>query len=87
MVEVGGFAANKILNWNFKGKKNNLIKSKYFENPKNVYGFGHLEFYKKVVSNIRFNSKAIMAQDATNSLKVLDALYKSAKLNKEIRII
>ncbi len=87
MVEVGGFAANKILHWNFKGKKNNLIKSKYFENPKNVYGFGHLEFYKKVVSNIRFNSKAIMAQDATNSLKVLDALYKSAKLNKEIRII
>ena len=49
MVEIGGFAANKILHWSFKGKNNDLIKSKFFQNPKNVYGFGHLEFYKKVI--------------------------------------
>ncbi len=86
MVEIGGFAANKILHWSFKGKNNDLIKSKFFQNPKNVYGFGHLEFYKKVISNLKFNTKAIMAIDAMNSLKTLDALYKSARLNKEVKV-
>lgn len=86
MVEIGGFAANKILHWNFKGKNNDIIKNKFFQNPKNVYGFGHLEFYKKVISNLKFNTKAIMAVDAMNSLKILDALYKSARLNKEVKV-
>ena len=86
MVEIGGFAANKILHWNFQGKNNDIVKSKFFQNPKNVYGFGHLEFYKKVISNIKFNTKAIMAKDAVKSLAILDALYKSAKLNKEIYV-
>lgn len=86
-VEIGGFAANKIDTWLFKDKKDNIQNKKYFENPKNVYGFGHKKFYKEVVKSLRKEKNyAITGEESLKSLKILHALYESALKKRTISL-
>ena len=86
-IEIGGFAANKIVNWIFKNKKNNIKINKYFENPKNVYGFGHLKFYEEVVKQLLGKkNNAVTAEDSIHSLEILHALYESSLTNKTVKV-
>ena len=84
---IGGFAANKIDFCDFKNKKDNVIKKVYFENPKNVYGFGHKKIYFEIVKNLR-NQKnnAIQAEESIESLKILHSLYSSIENKKNITL-
>lgn len=84
-IEIGGFAANKIKTWIFKDKKNIIQNKKYFENPKNVYGFGHRKFYQEVIKNLEGKKNdAITGEESLKSLKILHAFYESALKKKSI---
>ena len=82
---IGGFAANKIEYCEFKNKKDNIIKKKYYENPKNVYGFGHRKIYFEIIKNLKNKkNKAIQASESLESLKILHSFYSSIKSKKKI---
>jgi len=84
IVEVGGFAANKIVRWENNEK---IDIEKYSQNPDNIYGFGHIEFYKDVVESIKQNKKGVCEmEEGIKSIKVMNAIYESIATNKEIFI-
>ena len=60
-VEIGGFAVNKIKHWNFTEEfKEDQHIEQFSENPPNVYGFGHKEYYDDVVKSLQTNTKALI---------------------------
>ena len=82
IVEVGGFAANKIVKWEVDEK---IDIDKFSQNPENIYGFGHIEFYKDVIDSIKNNKKAICEmEEGIKSIKVMNAMYESIATNKEV---
>jgi len=88
-VIVGGFAVNKIEVWNFvkMSKNDNDVMNKYNLNPDNVYGFGHHLMYEDIVNKLlNKKSNALEGDQVLDSVKVIEAMYKSIKLKKEIFI-
>lgn len=86
-VEVGGFAMNEMKIWNFAEilPEDNDILAKYKENPPNVYGFGHLEFLRDVITSIRNNSKGFIdGLEGRKSLELINAIYESAETGKDV---
>ncbi len=82
MVEIGGFAANKIVKWEIDER---IDLDKFSQNPENVYGFGHIEFYKDVVESIKTNKKGICEmEEGIKSIKLMNAMYESIEKNEEI---
>ena len=86
-VIVGGFSADKIVEWNFINKKYNMETKKYLnlENPKNIDAYGHYKFYEYVDNYMRKKSRYnfLNASEALKSLKIVTALTKSS-LNKKL---
>jgi len=83
-AKIGGFALNEI-SYYYSKKKINI--NQYKTNPKNVYGFGHIEFYKHVYYCIK--KKINSDFDAKNSSKtvgLINAIYKSIETNREIKL-
>jgi UDP-N-acetyl-2-amino-2-deoxyglucuronate dehydrogenase len=81
-AKIGGFALNKIEYYNLQKE---IKFSNYQTNPKNVYGFGHLKFYQHVIESIKNNkSSEFEAKEAINTVKLINAIYKSIETNKEI---
>ncbi len=88
-VEIGGFAVNSIKTWDFKKEKkiDATIKITSNENPPNVYGFGHKKFYENIYRSIlNPKIKSIDGKEGLKSVILLDAINKSIKLNKEIKL-
>lgn len=81
-AKIGGFALNEI-SYYYSGKSFN--EKKYTTKPKNVYGFGHIEFYKHFLSSIKKNKKSeFECDDAYKTVKLINAIYRSIEKNKEI---
>jgi len=86
-VEIGGFAVNKMLHWNFTHKKNEdeNVMEKYSVNPPNVYGFGHQAYYEHVVDSILNNKKHLVdGLEGRKSLELISAIYESIETGKEV---
>ncbi len=86
-VEIGGFAVNKILHWNFTHTipSDSEVLERYSTNPPNVYGFGHREYYLHVVDSIMHNKKALVdGLEGRKSLELIVALYESVETGKEV---
>ena len=86
-VVIGGFAVNEILTWNFKDaiKEDKDIINNFSVNPPNVYGYGHKAYYDCVVSYLnRQSMNYVDGVEGRKSLKVINALYKSIEMNKEV---
>jgi len=87
-VVIGGFSANKILEWQFTNKiRSDKFIHKFSENPKDVYGFGHVKFYEYV--NLFFKKKKkgynfLNAKEGTKSLRIVTALVKSNETGKVV---
>tara|TARA_A100001015_G_scaffold236692_1_gene269026 strand:+ start:10475 stop:11530 length:1056 start_codon:yes stop_codon:yes gene_type:complete len=85
-VVVGGYAVSKIDTWQFsKTQKKDKDVLKYSSNYKNVYGFGHIEFYKNVynyLDNKRNNATTL--KDGIKSIKIIDKIYASAEISNEV---
>ena len=81
-AKIGGFALNKFEYYNLS-KKINL--NNYQTNPKNVYGFGHLKFYKHVLKILKNGATSeFEAVHAIKTVKLINAIYKSIETNKEV---
>jgi len=86
-VEIGGFAVNKMLHWNFSERlsADDEVLRKYSVNPPNVYGFGHQAYYEHVVDSI-LNNKAQLVDglEGRRSLELIMAIYESIETGKEV---
>ena len=86
-VEIGGFAVNKMLHWNFNEKLqgDDDVINNYSENPPNVYGFGHQAYYEHVVDCI-LNKKPHLVNgfEGRKSVELISAIYESMETRKEV---
>lgn len=88
-VKAGGKSVNIIEEWNFKNSEESAedIKSKYSENPKNVYGFGHTPLYEDVINSIKNNTNPLVdAEAGKRALELVLAIYKSAKEGRPVKL-
>ncbi|MDE7216930.1 MAG: gfo/Idh/MocA family oxidoreductase, partial [Helicobacter sp.] len=86
-VEIGGFAVNQILHWNFAKPlpSDTEVVEKFSVNPPNVYGFGHKEYYTHVVDSIQNNTKALVdGLEGRKSLELIVAMYESIETGREV---
>ena len=87
MVEIGGFAVNKMIHWNFQKevKEDVDVMEKYSVNPPNVYGFGHQAYYENVIDCICNNSiQFVDGLEGRRSLELISAIYESIETGKEV---
>ena len=86
-VEIGGFAVNKLLHWNFEETLQSDIDvlKNFSENPPNIYGFGHSRYYEHVIDSI-LSKKQHMVDgfEGRKSLEVISAIYESIETEKEV---
>jgi len=86
-VEIGGFAVNKMLHWNFTDPipGDSEVMERYSVNPPDVYGFGHKAYYDHVVDSI-VNGKQQLVDglEGRRSLELITALYESVEEHREI---
>jgi UDP-N-acetyl-2-amino-2-deoxyglucuronate dehydrogenase len=86
-VEIGGFAVNKMLHWNFKEQiaDDKNVMETYSVNPPNVYGFGHQAYYESVVKCILEGSEHMVdGLQGRKSVELISAIYESIETQKEI---
>ena len=86
-VEIGGFAVNKIVHWNFIKElpEDKEVLEKYSENPPNVYGFGHKSYYNHVVDCILNDREHLVdGLEAKKTVEILAAIYESMETRKEV---
>ncbi len=86
-VEIGGFAVNEIKHWNFTNPipEDETVKTKYFENPPNVYGYGHKAYYDDIINAVRNNTKSLIdGFEGRRSLELISAIYESIETGKEV---
>ena len=86
-VEIGGFAVNKMLHWNFidQIEGDEEVMKKYSVNPPNVYGFGHQAYYEHVVDSIENdNAQLVDGLVGRKSLELVTAIYESVETGKEV---
>ena len=88
-VEIGGFAVNEMKVWEFMDKRDgdlDALKS-FRQNPPDVYGFGHTEYLKNVVTSITEDEAALVdGFEGRKSLELVSAIYESIETNKEVFI-
>ncbi|HEX2718945.1 MAG TPA: Gfo/Idh/MocA family oxidoreductase, partial [Gemmatimonadaceae bacterium] len=85
-VKIGGTAVNKVETWQFADYDDDdkLIEATA-TNPPNVYGFGHLPYYRNVLKVLR--GDALPDTDGRagrKSLELILGIYESAKTGREI---
>ncbi len=87
-VEIGGYAASKILYWNFSEKKPLDLKIQKLINKKDdVYKDGHFNFYKDILNFFtNKNNSTVRHFEAIKTIKLLDKIYASAEKSKEVFI-
>ena len=88
-MKIGGFASNKLEF--LKNKSNTKIDlNKYSNQIENVYGHGHLEFYRFIkffLKNKNRNKKnPFDINSSIKSVQVVESIYSSFKTKKEKKI-
>jgi predicted dehydrogenase len=87
-VVIGGFSVNKPVTWNFLEPRpeddeiHNLIT-----NPPDVYGFGHLPYYRYVLQSLDEGRNSMLSGlEGRKSVEIINALYESACMGREVHI-
>ncbi|MDA9291063.1 Gfo/Idh/MocA family oxidoreductase [bacterium] len=88
VVEVGGFAVNKIKTWEVVNEPlNNNDLSRLNEDPPDVYGYSHYRYYKNAIHDLRgATSVATRGRDGLKSLDLIHAIYQSTVTGQEVLI-
>jgi len=87
-VVIGGFSVNKPVTWNFVEPRpeDDAIHS-LITNPPNVYGFGHLPYYRHVLQSLDSGRNSMLAGlEGRKSVEIINALYESAFMGREVHI-
>jgi len=85
---ISGFAVNKITTWEFdeKSPEDEEIR-RTLENPPDVYGFGHAEFYRDVLNCICTDKRSMLdGLEGRKSLELIIAMYEAAQQSSEVRL-
>jgi UDP-N-acetyl-2-amino-2-deoxyglucuronate dehydrogenase len=85
-VKIGGVAVNHIDKWEFEDYDDDdrmIQESNY--NPPNIYGLGHLPYYKNVIATLNGDAEANTdGRSGRKSLEVILAIYKSAQTGRKV---
>ena len=87
-VVIDGFSVNKIKTWEFCKpiKEDEFVRSKHFDNPPDVYGFGHKRYYQHVIDCITNNTHILVdGVEGRKSIELINAIYESIESNSEIK--
>ncbi|PID28345.1 MAG: oxidoreductase [Candidatus Cloacimonadota bacterium] len=87
-VKIGGIAVNKIEKWEFSeyDDDDRLVEEANYQ-PQNVYGLGHLPYYKNVTDTLLGKAEANTdGRSGRKSLEIIHAVYRSAKTGKKIAL-
>lgn len=87
-VKAGGTSVNVIEEWNFSDQLDDPadIKTRFHENPPNVYGFGHTPLYADVMDSIEDDRQPYVdAEAGKRALELVLAIYKSAATGEIIK--
>jgi len=88
-VKAGGKSVNLIEEWKFADELDDPdeVKKTTYENPPNVYGFGHNPLYHDVIDAIKSDRQPyVTAIDGRNALELVLAIYKSAAEGKSVKL-
>lgn len=87
-AKIGGLAVNRIEKWEFSDYDDDdksVLESNY--EPKSVYGFGHIGYYKNVFDVLESKAEPeIDGRSGRKSLELILAFYESAKRGKSIAL-
>ncbi len=88
MVEIGGFAVNEIVHWEFSSDEPEITASRTDnETPPDVYGFGHRAYLEHVVECLNRNSPALVdGLEGRKSLELITAIYESVATGEEVQV-
>jgi predicted dehydrogenase len=89
LVEIGGFAVNKMRTWNFAEKQtgDDEILEKFWEDPPDVYGFGHIAYLNHVVDVIENGAPSLVdGLEGRKSLELISAIYESIASGREVHM-
>jgi UDP-N-acetyl-2-amino-2-deoxyglucuronate dehydrogenase len=87
-VKIGGIAINKIEKWEFEeyDDDDSLIERSNYQ-PPNVYGLGHLPYYKNVVDVLLGKcAPNTDGRSGRKSVEIIEAIYRSAKTGKKVAL-
>ena len=85
-VKIGGTAVNKVEHWTFSeyDDDDKLVETTA-TNPPNVYGFGHVAYYRNVLAVLRGEAPAETdGRAGRKSLELILGIYESAKTGREV---
>ncbi len=88
-AKAAGTSDNIIEEWLFEDGLDdpNDVKSKFRENPPNVYGFGHTPLYADVIDAIENHREPyVNAEDGKRALELVLAIYKSAAEHRPVQL-
>ncbi len=87
-VKIGGVAINKIEKWDFEDYDDDdktVTTSDY--TPPNVYGFGHLGYYKNVAKVLSGDGKPDTdGRSGRKSLELILGIYRSSQTGKRVAL-
>lgn len=88
-VKTGGQSVNVIEEWRFSDMLDNPeeVKSRFHENPPNVYGYGHTPLYADVIDAVKSDRQPYVdAKAGKRALELVLAIYKSAATGKTVKL-
>ncbi|HUF64552.1 MAG TPA: Gfo/Idh/MocA family oxidoreductase [Gemmatimonadaceae bacterium] len=87
-VRIGGTAVNRIEEWAFAEPDDDDAQvERVNTEPPDVYGFGHLGYYRNVVAALRGEASANTdGVEGRKSLELILAIYAAAREGREIRL-
>ena len=87
-ARIGGVALNKIIEWNFDTPHptDNQVKGAY-TNPKSVYGFGHMDFYRHCLDALENGKDELVSRrEGRKTVEIIEAAYQSALSGGQVRM-
>ena len=87
-VKAGGQSVNIIEEWRFSDMLDDAeeVKTKYHENPPNVYGYGHTPLYADMIESVQNDRKPYVdAEAGKRALELVLAIYQSAYTGRIIK--
>lgn len=88
-VKAGGQSVNVIEEWRFSDLLDDPeeVKTRFHENPPNVYGYGHTPLYADMINAIKNDRQPyITAMDGKKALELVLAIYKSAAEGHSVKL-
>lgn len=87
IFEVAGVAVDQLTKWTVNDSDKELRPLvNQTTNPPDVYGFGHKEFYKHLLSNKHELIELVTGQEGIKSLNLISAIYESLHSGQPIKL-